>query len=169
VDQVKGIGFETDATASVLPWLKVNGNFTYQDFRLFKTGNSAKEGARLRNTPYFFANLGVNALRSSMLGKRDKLQAYWYLTFVREYYLDYIPKDREPDGFLGLWGKAGFDAPNIIPNQNIHTAGLTYYPMDNRLSVGLQCKNVFNTEVYDNFRIQNAGRSFHMKVTYTFN
>jgi outer membrane receptor protein involved in Fe transport len=169
VDQVKGIGFETDATVSVLSWLKVNGNFTYQDFRLFETSNSAKEGARLRNTPYFFANLGVNALRKSAFNKRDKLQAYWYLTFVREYYLDYIPKDREPDGFLGLWGKAGFDAPNIVPNQSVHTIGVTYFPMDNRLSVGLQCKNLFNADVYDNFRIQNAGRSFHMKVTYTLN
>jgi outer membrane receptor protein involved in Fe transport len=169
VDQVKGLGFETDATVSVLPWLKANGNFTYQDFRLFNTGNSAKEGSRLRNTPYFFANLGLNASRSSLINKRDKLQVYWYLMFVREYYLDYIPKDREPDGFLGLWGKARFDAPNIIPNQSIHTAGVTYYPMDNRLSIGLQCKNIFNKDVFDNFRIQNAGRSLHLKVTYILN
>jgi outer membrane receptor protein involved in Fe transport len=169
VDQVKGIGFETDATASILKWLKINGNFTYQDFRLFDTGNSSKEGARLRNTPYFYANLGVTALRSSLLSDQDKLQMYWYLGFVREYYRDYIPKDREPDGFLGLWGKAQFDAPNIIPNQTTHTAGVTYFPKGDGLSIAVQCKNIFDADVYDNFRIQNAGRSFHLKLTYILN
>src|SRR5690606_11511690 len=128
-----------------------------------------KEGARLRNTPYFFANLGLNTSRSRLLGKRDRVHAYWYLTFVREYYLDYIPKDREPEGFLGLWGKAGFDAPNIIPDQVVHTAGVTYYPCGTGLSVGVQCKNLLDAAVYDNFRIQNAGRSIHLKLTYTLN
>src|SRR5690606_37863821 len=169
VEQVKGIGLETDATVSVFPWLKVNGNFTYQDFRLFDTGNAAKEGARLRNTPYFFANLGLNLSQQRLLTQKDKLQAYWYFNFVREYYLDYIPKNREPDGFLGLWGEAKFDAPNIIPNQSNHTVGLIYFPFDHKLSVGAQVKNVFDAAIYDNFRIQNAGRSFHFKMTYIFN
>jgi hypothetical protein len=169
IDNVKGIGFEADMSAPILPWLKVNGNLTYQDFRLFDTNNSQTEGARLKNTPFFFANLGLNAVRSSVLGKKDRLQAYWFLTFVREYYLFDIPKDREPDGFLSLWGKADIDAPNVIPDQTIHTTGFTYYPVDNRFSVGLQCKNIFDASVYDNFRIQNAGRSFHLKLTYTLN
>jgi outer membrane receptor protein involved in Fe transport len=169
VDHVKGIGFEADAAFSVLEWLKVNGNFTYQDFRLFDTGNSTKENARLRNTPYFFANLGVNATRHTVLREGDRLHAYWYFNFVREYYLDNIPKDREADGFLGLWGKADFDAPNIIPNQNTHTLGVAYNPFGNSLTLGLQCKNIFNTDVFDNFRVQNAGRSFHCKLTYILN
>jgi len=166
VDNVKGTGFEADATVTLTSWLKANGNFTYQDMRLFNTGNSAKEGARLRNTPYFFANFGLTAAKRQLFHKRDNFQAYWYLSFVREYYLDYIPKDREPDGFLGLWGQAKFDAPNIIPNQTINTAGVTYFPFDTRLSVGVQVRNLFDTNVYDNFRIQNAGRSFHLKLTY---
>lgn len=168
VDHVKGLGFETDVTVSILSWLRANGNFTYQDFRLFDTNNAATEGARQKNTPYFFANLGVNMGQSRLLNKKDRLQVYWFFTFVREYYLDYIPKDMEPDGFLGLWGRAKFDATNIIPNQSLHTAGLTYFPFDNTLSVALQVKNVFDAAIYDNFRIQNAGRSFHLKLTYNF-
>jgi outer membrane cobalamin receptor len=169
VDHVKGIGFEADATFAILDWLKVNGNFTYQDFRLFDTENSTKEDARLTNTPFFFANLGLNAIRTRLFHEGDKLQAYWYFSFVREYYLDYLPKDREPDGFLGLWGKANLDAPNIIPNQSTHTLGITYSPFGNDFTVGMQCKNIFDAEVFDNFRIQNAGRSCHFKLTYIFN
>jgi outer membrane cobalamin receptor len=167
VSNVRGIGFEADLTMSVLQWLKANGNFTYQDFRLFDTNNSTVEGARLRNTPYFFANLGLSSYSRNIFTRNDKLQGYWYYTFVRQYYLDYIPKDREPDGFLGLWGDAKLDAPNIIPDQNIHTAGITYFPFNEKLSCGLQVKNIFNDALYDNFKIQNAGRSFHFKVTYT--
>lgn len=166
VDKVKGMGFEGDATFTLLNWLKANGNFTYQSLRLFDTDNPTTEGARLRNTPYFFANLGLNASFNKILNSQDKLQVYWYYRFVREYYLDNIPKNKEPDGFLGLWGKAQFDAPNIIPNQQVHSAGLTYAPFTNGLSFGLQVKNLFDTSVYDNFKVQNAGRSFHFKLNY---
>ncbi|MGV3601244.1 MAG: TonB-dependent receptor [Dyadobacter fermentans] len=166
VSNVKGLGLETDLNVKLTRWLRANGNFTYQDFRVFDTGNRLTEDARLRNTPYFFANLGLNANITRMPGK-GRLQLYYYFTFVREYYLDYIPKSLEPDGFLGLWGKAKFEAPNIIPSQALHSLGFTYHPVNDRFSVGFQAKNIFNTNVYDNFRIQNAGRSLHLKVNYT--
>ncbi|KAA0989065.1 TonB-dependent receptor [Dyadobacter aurulentus] len=165
VESVKGLGLETDLTVSIKPWLRANGNFTYQDFRLFDTSNRLKEKSRLRNTPYFFANLGLNSTINHVGGK-GKIHLYYFFTFVREYYLDYIPKSLEPDGFLGLWGKAKFDAPNIIPNQALHSAGFTYNPGGERFSIGFQAKNFLNARVYDNFRIQNAGRSLHLKVNY---
>ena len=164
VSDVKGLGFETDLSVNLTNWLRANGNFTYQDFRLFDTGNRQTEKARLRNTPYFFANLGLNGTAANFAGQ-GKLDMYYYFSFVREYYLSNVPKDLEPDGFLGLWGKAQFDAPNIIPNQAVHTAGFTYRP-GNSVSFGFQAKNILNTRVYDNFRIQNAGRSFHLKINY---
>jgi outer membrane cobalamin receptor len=169
VENVKGIGFEADVVVSVLPWLKANGNFTYQDFRLFDADVAAHEDSRLKNTPFFFANLGVNVSCKRLFRNDDRFQAYWYYTFVRQYYLDYLPKEVEPNGFLGLWGNAGIDAPNIIPDQNLHTMGITYFPFNEKMSFGIQVKNVFDARVYDNFKIQNAGRSFHLKITYTLN
>jgi outer membrane receptor protein involved in Fe transport len=166
VSNVKGLGLETDLNVNLTRWLRANGNFTYQDFRLFDTGNRLTEKARLRNTPYFFANLGLNANLDRIPGK-GRLQLYYYFTFVREYYLEYVPKSLEPDGFLGLWGKAKFEAPNIIPSQALHSVGFTYNPVNDRLAIAFQAKNIFDTNVYDNFRIQNAGRSFHLKVNYT--
>lgn len=165
VSKVKGLGVESDLTVHINSWLRANGNFTYQDFRLFDTGNRLTEGSRLRNTPYFFANLGLNATINK-LGNSGKIHFYYYYTFVREYYLDYVPKALEPKGFLGLWGKAQFDAPNIIPSQGLHSAGVTYNPFNERFSIGFQAKNIFDAHVYDNFRIQNAGRSLHFKVNY---
>ncbi|GAB3257625.1 TonB-dependent receptor [Larkinella harenae] len=166
VNNVRGLGVEADAGLSLTRWLRANGNFTWQDFRLFATNNQNLEGSRLRNTPYFFANLGFNATLPRVFAGHDRLNMYYYFMFVREYYLDYIPKALEPSGFLGLWGRARFDAPNIIPNQQLHSLGLTYNPVNDRFSIGLQLKNIFDKPVYDNFRIQNAGRSIHLKLNY---
>ena len=166
VDNVRGIGLEVDANYTILRWLRANGNFTYQDFRLFDTGNDLKEDSRLQNTPYFFANLGLRASADRLFTQKDRIDGYWYFSFVREYYLSSIPKDFEPDSFLGLWGHAKVDAPNIIPDQSVHTTGFTYFPFDQHFSVGMQVKNIFDARVYDNFRIQNPGRSFHLKLTY---
>lgn len=165
VEKVKGLGMDMDVSYHLLPWLEINGNYTYQDLRLINPGNALTDKARLRNTPYFFANAGANAHFKKVLAPKDKLNVYWYFTFVREYYVDYIPKKVEPTGFLGLFGKAGIDAQNIIPDQQIHTVGFTYYPSADRYAIGFQARNIFNTNVYDNFRIQNPGRSFSIKIS----
>ncbi|GAA4310019.1 TonB-dependent receptor [Compostibacter hankyongensis] len=167
IQQVKGLGIEADVRVKLLDWLEANGNVTYQDMRLFNTGNPGTEDARLRNTPYFFANAGLEASLGKVLLKNDRLKIYWHFLFVREYYLDVVPKDKEPDGFLGLWGKAQFDAPNIIPNQSVHTAGFVYSPSGKGFSLGFQVKDIFDVPVYDNFKIQNAGRSFYVKLNYS--
>ncbi|HET8572976.1 MAG TPA: TonB-dependent receptor plug domain-containing protein [Edaphocola sp.] len=167
VDNVQGAGLDMDANYYLTPWLKAGGNFTYQDLRLVHTGNPSREGARLRNTPYFFANLGLNAHFQGFFFRHDKLDVYWYYSFVRQFYLDYIPKNMEPAGFLGLWGNAGIDAQNIIPDQDLHTIGFTYYPTSRPLAFGFQVKNLFNAKVYDNFRIQNPGRNYSVKISYS--
>lgn len=170
VEQVKGIGLETDLNVYVLPGMVLNGNFTYQDFRLYRLQDpllSYLENARLRNTPYFFANLGLRNTFKNLINKKDQLQTYYYFSFVREYYLDYIPKDTEPSGFLGLWGKSKINTPNIIPSQYLHSAGLVYAPAGIRaFTIGLEAKNIFNADIYDSFKVQNAGRSIHLKLNY---
>lgn len=169
IDNVRGIGLEVDAEITLLHWLKATGNFTYQDQRVYNTNNPSMEHSRLRNTPFFFANTSLNAFLKRILSAEDRLQIYWHYLFVRQYYLDALPKDQEPDGFLGLWGDAKIDAQNIIPNQSMHTVGFTYTPAYHPLSIGLQIKNVFDKAVFDNFRIQNSGRSVFLKLSYSLN
>lgn len=170
VEQVRGIGLETDVHVTPLSWLRLNGNFTYQDFRLYHVEDPLLhylEGARLRNMPFFFANLSTDVHLSKVFNKQDQVKMYWNMGYVHQYYLDYIPKDTEPNGFLGLWGDAKVNAPNIIPTQTIQSAGMLWTPWKDRsLSVNIECKNIFDKTVYDNFRVQNAGRSFHLKLNY---
>jgi len=170
VESVRGIGFEADIRYTPGSWLSLYANGTYQDFRLYHIDNPLMdylEGARLRNTPYFFANVGASSAFSNVFRKRDKLQAYYNMAYVHQYYLNYIPRNTEPDGFLGLWGKAKVDAPNIIPSQTVHAVGLLWQPASALpLTVNVECKNLFDSAVFDNFKVQNAGRSFHLKLNY---
>lgn len=171
VDKVKGLGMEFDMSYAFLHRFKINGNFTYQDFRLFGQSDPAYESARLRNTPYFFANIGANMFFNNAIQKEDQLSFYWNYGFVREYYLNYIPSKYEPDGFLGLWGKPGVNVDAlIIPNQNLHSIGCTWQMNGaGTLAISMEMKNIFDAAVYNNYRIQNAGRSVHVKISFAIN
>jgi outer membrane receptor protein involved in Fe transport len=165
VDKVKGVGLELDARYSACRWLNLSANMTFQDFRLFGQSDPTYEGARLRNTPFFFANTGINTDFGNLFKRSDRLSAYWYYHFVREYYLNYIPRSHEPGGWLGLWGKPKVNvASQIIPDQQMHTVGCLWQSPGRMLALSLEIKNIFDAEVFDNYRIQNAGRSFHVKI-----
>ena len=168
IDQVRGLGVEVDGAVRFTPWLQALVNFTYQDQRLFDTENPSMELSRLRNTPFFFANATLNGTFHDVLGGRDQLRVYWSYGYVRQYYLNALPKDQEPDGFLGLWGDAKIDARNIIPDQHMHTVGFTYTPAIQNITLGVQVKNALDRAVYDNFRIQNPGRGVYVKLSYNF-
>ncbi len=170
VQHVKGFGIEADGVYYFNDILSVNGNFTWQDIRLFNITSSNDQwqnNARLRNTPYFFANAGINIKLDHLLNNSDRLKIYSYYSFVREYYLETIPKRLEPDGFLGIFGKSGVNTELVIPDQHFLSAGINYAPWNNMLTVGLELKNILDHDLYDNYRIQKAGRSIHFKLVYT--
>ena len=50
-----------------------------------------------------------------------------------------------------------------IPEKNILGANITYSWQKDRYSVSLDCQNLFDQTVYDNYRLQKPGRSFFAK------
>lgn len=173
LDKVRGYGLELNSNYHFLNHFKVGGNITFQNFR--QKGHQDEEtalldDARIQNMPYFFSNLSATADFEKVITTKDKLKAYWYYSYIHPYYLHKIPKNLEPDGFLGIFGEPGLANSELyIPKQNMHTAGLVWLPNQERqFSIGLEVKNIFDQTVFDNFKIQNAGRSFHIKLTYTF-
>jgi outer membrane cobalamin receptor len=170
IENVKGFGMEADGVYHFSKVLSANANFTWQDIRLFNINSSTDQwqnNARLRNTPYFFANAGLNAKFQHLFKQNDALKLYSYYSFVREYYLETIPKRLEPGGFLGLFGKSTVNTELIIPDQHFLSAGINYAPLRNLLTMGFEVKNILNKDLYDNYRVQKAGRSFHFKIVYT--
>ncbi len=172
MDDVRGYGLETDVILrDVLSYFTLNANFTWQDIRM--TGidrpiDRWKNGTRLRNTPYFFANLGITADISGLFFQGDRLKPYAHFNFVREFYLDNIPKEMEPDGFLGLFGPAGINELNLVPDQHLLSVGFAYLPWGTHYTLGFEVKNITDADLYDVYRIQRAGRSIHLKINYQF-
>lgn len=168
-ENVKGYGFDLDVSYNFLKNFRINANASWQDLRLFGISSFQdewKNNARLRNTPYFFANAGINSKYTSVLSPEDDLKVFLNYNFLREFYLETIPKQLEPDGFLGLSGSAALNSNLVIPNQHLLNVGFTYQLASRHVSLGAEIKNILNTDLFDYYRIPRPGRSFNLKLSY---
>lgn len=172
LENVRGFGFDLDANVKIWRFLNFHGNLTWNNSRMFGITEPAekwKNSARLRNTPFFFYNLGLHAGFAGLFQKNDELKVYSYYNFVREFYLNFIPKDKEPDGFMGLWGSSKVDVTTKIPDQHLISLGATYKVGKLPVHIGVEAKNLTNARLYDFYRVQKAGRSFQIKISYSLN
>lgn len=176
LEKVKGYGIELDGYYTFFDKLRLTGNLTYNEFRyngsLDENANDVHfKDARISNTPFYYGNLGVEYTINNVLGKNNILRTYWNYSYVHQYYLDYIEKQYEPDGFLGLFGKSKISTDRVIPQQQLHTAGTSFDMKtykESRLTLGFEVRNIFDKDIYNNFKMQNPGRSFWAKAVYLF-
>lgn len=169
LDSIRGYGVDIDLNYHIGQVLQLNANASWQDNRMVDIGDGLHqwiEGTRLRNTPYFFANAGAVVNFTSILSANDKLKPYLHWNFIREFYLNHIPRDAEPDSFLGLFGKAKVPVTNVVPDQHLVSAGFNYFLVVQPVSLGFEVKNITDSKLYDYYKIQRPGRSFHVKINY---
>ena len=150
-------GIETELKLDILPTVYAYGNLTYQDVRDvldYLPGTQAPnptKGLRLPNIPYLFANFGTE-YHSDRLFKNWYVKAFWDGKFTEEFFyfweLTELQKRRIPRSFVNDIGLL-----------------LTY---KNKYSIALECHNLINKEVWDQFRQPLAGRTFHLKFKYVF-
>ena len=150
-------GIETELKLDILPTVYAYGNLTYQDVRDvldYLPGTQAPnptKGLRLPNIPYLFANFGTE-YHSDRLFKNWYVKAFWDGKFTEEFFyfweLTELQKRRIPRSFVNDIGLL-----------------LTY---KNKYSIALECHNLMNKEVWDQFRQPLAGRTFHLKFRYVF-
>lgn len=172
LENVRGLGFDVDFNAKIWRFLNFEGNLTYLNNRMYGITDPVdlwKNDSRLRNTPFFFYNLGLRADFKDVFGKGDFLTLYSHYNFVREFYLNFIPKNKEPDGFLGLWGSSKVDVTTKIPDQHLVSLGANYKLGELPIHIGAEIKNITNAKLYDFYRVQKAGRSFQIKISYSLN
>ena len=150
-------GIETELKLDISPTVYAYGNLTYQDVRDvldYLPGTQAPnptKGLRLPNIPYLFANFGAE-YHSDRLFKNWYVKAFWDGKFTEEFFyfweLTELQKRRIPRSFV-------YDIGLL----------LTY---KNKYSIALECHNLMNKEVWDQFRQPLAGRTFHLKFRYVF-
>lgn len=175
LDNVKGLGVELQATYEPIKYLNFSGNLTWNDFRLQSSqdkylNNQHFKNARVANMPFYYGNLSGTYNLRDLFKMTSDFSFFWDYSYVHQYYLDYIEKQFEPDGFLGLFGKSKINTSRIIPNQHTHNIGFIYVRdfATRSISFSAELKNVFNEEIYNEFKMQSPGRHFRAKITYSF-
>lgn len=133
-------------------------NATYLDTRLSDVddlGIFTKEyiGARIPNTPYLFGNAQASYVFVPK-NKNYSLRFLYTSSYVNEYFL--------------TWALNGIKSSKVtIPSQFINDISISIHSKKKRLSFAIDCKNITNARLYDNFSVQKAGRSFYGKVNYS--
>tara|TARA_B100000809_G_scaffold265970_1_gene326593 strand:+ start:249 stop:2639 length:2391 start_codon:yes stop_codon:yes gene_type:complete len=157
-DLVEGKGIEVTSKIIPLNNLILTGNFTYQGSKIASNSNLSSGGSigfQLPNIPQFFYNLGMNYKIENFLNSKNNLQFFWTYLFTDQFSINEVKN---------------IDTANpdfIIPKQHVHNAGATYVLKQKNLAFSINLQNIFNTEIFDNFRIPRPGTNYAFKINYS--
>jgi outer membrane cobalamin receptor len=135
--------------------LQVIGNVTWQDARdrqEFKSDGkpSVTFNNHVPNRPWFYASAEARYLFRQLFQKTDRLQLGIDYQWVHWF-------------FLSWEGYGALDTKARIPEKNIVGANITYSWLGGRYNVSLDCQNLFDATVYDNYKLQKPGRTLFAK------
>nr|WP_284040298.1 TonB-dependent receptor [Sphingobacterium sp. lm-10] len=109
-------------------------------------------GYRIPNMPYFFGNANLGARFEPLGNDRDVLNLNYNVNFVERYFL--TPS------------QLGLNNTDIIPRQVSHDFIADMAFGNGKYIVAAECRNLFNSDLFDNYLLQKPGRSFFLKLRY---
>jgi len=153
---VDGKGIEFAVKTIPIKNLSLTGNFTFQS-NLIGAGinSSISQSTEVPNIPTRFYNLGGAYTINNIFELENDLKFSWNYSFVDRFSINTV---------------LDIDTANpdfIIPEQNVHNAALTYIINKKGLAFSFNLRNVFNSEVFDNFRIPRPGINYAFKINYS--
>lgn len=153
--RVKTKGFTLTARYNFADRMAIGGNFTEintrDNVKTTATGSPSNTyGSRMPNVPYLFANGDIAYYWRNFAGKGNQL----VLTYDN-FYVKSFPLYSEA---LGSSGKA------VVPSQFSHNLAVSYSPRGGRYHFSVECQNITDEKLYDNYSLQKAGRAFYAKV-----
>lgn len=149
-------GFEINANYNWGALMQLAVNYTLQDVRNRQRENSlAPYNARMKNMPVHLANAYLRLRSTGGWLPAERASFYLSTHYVHEYAL--------------FWPALGSpDQKNMIPTQFVQDMGISYR-VNNPLTVALDCQNILDRQVYDNFMLQKPGRFLSVKLQYHIN
>lgn len=160
--RVKTKGFNISARYSFDRWFNIGGTFNNinarDDERYRAQGTqqaSETYGQRIPNQPYTYSNFDANFYWHDIFGKGNILTVSYDGYYQHEFPL--------------YWEDLG--DPNTksrVPKQLSHNLTIGYSLMNGRYNISLECRNLTDEKLYDNFSLQKAGRAFYGKVRIYF-
>lgn len=166
LDQVKTWGVEAGVNYEWNSMLRAGVQMTYQRITdnapyYYNTDGYVGSGKqenfhykdRLPNIPYLFGN-GSLGLRFRDVGFSGSELSFGYdLNYVHDYFLS--------------WPSLGSkDSKAVIPSQLSHDVSVAYSLCNGRYNLNLECTNIGNALLYDNYMLQKPGRAFSIKLRY---
>lgn len=159
INKLRSMGIEASVAYTNKKWLEVSANATWQDVRNRQryTTSGARNivyNDRMKNMPAVMANAEVRLYTPAAAGKR-RISVYVNTHFVQSYFLN--------------WPSLGDPATKKrIPQQWVQDAGITYAFPGNACSITVECRNLLNKQVYDNYLLQKPGRFASVQIRYFF-
>ena len=150
---VDGKGIELAVKISPLKNLSLQGNFTSQSNEI---AAGIDIGSEVPNIPLTFYNVGANYRIEDLFKPGNSLQLSWTYLFVDRFSINTVQdlNTANPDF--------------IVPKQHVHNAGVSYKLKPQGLAFSFNLQNVFNAEIFDNFRIPRPGINYAFKINYSF-
>lgn len=159
--KVRTDGFSVSLRYSFSKWLSLGGNFTQMNIRdnmrtaMNSTTANVSYRERMPNQPYMFADADVNFYWVG-LGNKDNTLT---LTYDNQY----------THSFCYYSSNLGSNSSDyMVPDQFAHNISVSYGIGKGRYNISLECRNLTDARLYDNFSLQKAGRAFYGKVRIYF-
>lgn len=160
--KVKTKGFNVSARYSYSHWFSIGGTFNNlnaRDDERYRAGNTLQEsvsyGQRIPNQPYTFANFDANFTWRDLFAKGNALTVSYDSYYQHEFPL--------------YWEALGDPrTKSKVPEQFSHNLTIGYSIRNGRYNLSLECRNLTDEKLYDNFSLQKAGRAFYGKVRVYF-
>lgn len=157
LDSVRTSGVEWGVRYTYNDALTLEVNSTYQNTLNIKTYEQGLPNYiywdRLPNMPYLFGSFDAAYRFKKAFFNHDALTIGAGGNFVEKFYL--------------FWPSQGStESKFIIPQQFTQDATVTYSLQNGRYNIAVQCVNIGDVKVYDNFKLQKPGRAFNVKLRY---
>ena len=156
--KVRTTGYTISLRYNYADWLSVGASLTDLSVRdNVKTLNEGSEQAnltykdRIPNQPYLFTNGDISLFWKNCGGKGRTLSVTY-----DNFYQHSFPLYSES---LGLK-----ESKEMVPSQFSHNVSVSYSLGGGMYNVSLECQNLTDAKLYDNFSLQKPGRAFYAKL-----
>jgi len=156
-DKVVAFGLETSLDLNLFSNLSFTGKLTYQNVELRSVDfqqNEAFIGSQIPNIPDFFFNLEMKHSSQNVFMERDHLESYANFFYVDPFSITFVIDENNAN------------LQNVVPAQEQLNIGFTYRLAKTKLSFTTQLNNVFDDQLFDNFRVPKPGINFSFKINY---
>ncbi|MGJ1262651.1 TonB-dependent receptor [Sphingobacterium spiritivorum] len=150
-------GIDAEIRYSYKKIFTAGANMSYHDFRnktKYENDNanvSIVYNDRMPNIPYLYGNFDATVFLSDLGKKGNNLSIGYNLLYVHSMYL--------------YWPSQGSEKLDI-DTQFGHDINAVYSFNNGRYNIGLECKNITNAQLFDNFRLPKPSRGFFLKARY---